>query len=145
VHRGLRQVAIGHERATELTQRGDQDDRTIDRLLVQARYQIIRVRIRCSLNTLTLSPWLIAVCILAEVASNIKSDEDRISLTLVRREADLVAIDVGLRQGDTIHGIRGLADHRRWMASKRHMSRVGTGHDICTGSGGNAHRALGRR
>jgi hypothetical protein len=51
------------------------------------------------------------------------------SLTLVGRYADCVVIDVGWRQNDTVHGIRGLDDHRRGMASQRHLSRVGTEHD----------------
>ena len=51
-------------------------------------------------------------------------DDDPSSLALVRRGADLVASDVGLRQGDTIHGIRGLEDQRRGMASKKYMPRL---------------------
>jgi hypothetical protein len=47
-------------------------------------------------------------------------------LTLVGKSADRVAIAVRWRQGDTMHGIRGLDEHRRGMSSKRRMSRLGT-------------------
>jgi hypothetical protein len=44
---------------------------------------------------------------MAEFGTHIK-----ISLTLAERSVDRVAIAVGLRQGDAIHGIRGLNDRR---------------------------------
>jgi hypothetical protein len=33
---------------------------------------------------------------------------------------------LGWRQGDTLHGMRRLHDHRCGMASQRHLSRLGT-------------------
>jgi hypothetical protein len=44
------------------------------------------------------------------------------SLMLVARSAAHVALAMGWRQGDTIHGIHGRDEHRRGMASQRHRS-----------------------
>ncbi len=47
------------------------------------------------------------------------------ALPLVGRPAARVVIAVGWRQGDTIHGIRGLGDPRRPVASQGQLSWLG--------------------
>jgi hypothetical protein len=53
-------------------------------------------------------------------------DEEPISLTAVRSEADLVAIDIGLRPGDAIQERREMEDQGSWAASRKNVSRLET-------------------